>query len=110
MWFGFVTYVAKLISRHALLFSPVFAALRIRDILVRIRMLFQKFGSVPLTTDPDADPGGLNTYGSGSGTLVHWQHSSKVKSHKEVTKTVFELFCLMMEGSEAGSVFVTNES
>ncbi len=50
--------------------------LRIRDILVRIRIL----GSVALTTDPDAGPGGPKTYRSygsgsrcalGSGTLVH---------------------------------------
>ncbi len=41
-------------------------------------------------TDPDSDPGGPKTYGSGSkcrlGTLVHLHHSSKIKSHKEVTK------------------------
>ncbi len=40
-------------------------------------------------TNPDADPGGPKTYGSsgsGFGTLVHLYHSSKIKSHKEVTK------------------------
>jgi hypothetical protein len=48
----------------------------IPDILVRIRIL----GSVPLSTDPDADPGGPKVYasGRGSGTLV--------KSNKEVSK------------------------
>jgi hypothetical protein len=58
--------------------------LRIRDSLVRIRMRIWILGSVPLTNGSDADPGGPKTYGSG--TLVHLHHSSKIKSHKEVTK------------------------
>jgi hypothetical protein len=63
--------------------------------------------------DPDADPGGSKTYGSG--TLVHLCHSSKIKSHKEVTKQYksrffYYFFCLMMEGSETRSVLVTNGS
>jgi hypothetical protein len=40
--------------------------LRFPDILVRIRIL----GSVPLETDPDADPRGPKTNGSGSGSLA----------------------------------------
>jgi hypothetical protein len=32
-------------------------------------------------TDPDADPGGPKTYGSGCGS------GTQVKSHKEITKT-----------------------
>ncbi len=44
-------------------------------------------------TDPDADPGGPKTNGFGSGcgfiTLVHFHHSSKIKSHKEVESKVF---------------------
>ncbi len=52
-------------------------------------------------TNPDADLGGPKTYGSygsgcGFGKLVHLHHSSKIKSHKEVTKQykprVFLLF------------------
>jgi hypothetical protein len=40
-------------------------------------------------TYPDADPGGPKTFGSygfGSGIRVHLHNSSKIKSHKEVTK------------------------
>jgi hypothetical protein len=42
-------------------------------------------------TDPDGDPGWPKTYGSygpgcGFGTLVYLHHSSKIKSHQEVTK------------------------
>ncbi len=37
-------------------------------------------------TDSDTDPGGPKTYGSG--TLAHLHHSSKIKSHKKVTKTL----------------------
>jgi hypothetical protein len=36
--------------------------------------------------------------------------SSKIKSHKEVTKGFSNYFCLMMEGSGAGSVPPTNGS
>ncbi len=73
--------------------------LGIRDILVRIRIL----GPYLWLTNPDADPGGPKTngsYGSGCvfGKLVHLHHSSKIKSHKEVTKQykprVFLLFLL----------------
>ncbi len=56
-------------------------------------------------TDPDADPGGPKTYGScGSGTVV--------KCHKEVKNSRDQgfpySFCLMIDGSGAGSVLVTN--
>jgi hypothetical protein len=47
---------------------------RIRDILVRIRVL----GSV--LTDLDADSGGPETNGSGFGTLIRLHHSLKIKS------------------------------
>jgi hypothetical protein len=65
-------------------------------------------------TDPDADPGGPKTYGSGCG-FEHWyfHHSSKIKSHKEELQNSRNhgfsyYFCLMMEGS--GSVLVPNGS
>ncbi len=40
-------------------------------------------------TNPDADPGGPKTYGSG--TLLHLHHSSQIKSpsHKTVEMKVF---------------------
>ncbi len=64
-------------------------------------------------TDPDADPGGPKTYGSG--TLAHLHHSSKIKIHKEVTKqekSSSYYCCLMMErsGAGSGSVLMTNGS
>ncbi len=72
-------------------------------------------------TDPDANSGGPKTYrsyGSGSGcgfgTLVHYIILQKEQRHKEVIKQYksrfFLLFFLMMEGSGAGSVLVTNGS
>ncbi len=68
-------------------------------------------------TDPDADPGGPKTYGSGSGILVHLHHSSKKKSHKEVTKQKKSRFFLLFllddlegSGTGAGSIRVTNGS
>jgi hypothetical protein len=61
-------------------FLNSWTVLRILAILVRIRIL--TFVQKP--TDPD--PGDPKTYGSGSGTVVHLHHSSKIKSHKEVTK------------------------
>ncbi len=57
-------------------------------------------------TNPDADPGGPKTYGFYRfyGKLVHLHHSSKIKSHEEVTKPMFFLLFLFdMEGSWAGS-------
>ncbi len=54
--------------------------------------------------DPDADPGRPKTYGSG--TLVHLYHFSKIKRNKRSHKTVeikVLFFCLMIEGSGAGS-------
>ncbi len=91
--------------------------------VLRIRILGSVVSYLWLT-DPDADSGGPKTCGSGSvcgsGTLVHWHHSSKIKSHNEVKnrrKQGFSsFFCLMMEGSGAGpgpgpgSVLVTNWS
>ncbi len=67
-------------------------------------------------TDPNADPGGPTTSGSGCGfgTLVHLHHSSKIKSHtlKKLQNSRNQgfsyYFCLMMEGS--GSVLVANGS
>ncbi len=60
----------------------------IRDILVRIRMRIREAQK--------------QTYG----TLVHFHHSSKIKIHKEVTKSrnkgFSDYFCLMMEGFQAG--------
>ncbi len=73
-------------------------------------------------TDPDADPGGPKTYGScgsGSGTLAHLHHLSKIKkfikkSQNSRNQCFSYYFCLMMEGSEAGSgtgsVLVNNGS
>ncbi len=71
----------------------------IRNILVRIRSTDPYL----CLTDPDADPGGPKTYGSGCevGTLV--------KSHKEVTRFFF-LFLLDDRRTGAGSVLVTNGS
>jgi hypothetical protein len=43
-------------------------------------------------TDPDADPGGAKTYGSGALVKV-------IRSHKTVEIKVFLTICLMMEGS-----------
>ncbi len=63
--------------------------------LVRIRMQILGFW----LTDPDADPGGPKIYGSG--TLVNLHHSSKIKSHKEVTeqqKSRFFLLFLLDDG------------
>jgi hypothetical protein len=59
-------------------------------------------------TDPDADPGGPKTYGSGSGcgsgTLVksHKKKSKKSKSRTEIKG--FLTILLEDGGSEAGSV------
>ncbi len=71
--------------------------LGIRDIFVRIRIL----GSVPLTNESGSGCGFRNT-----GTFTSF---FKDKSHKEAKKTVeikvfCYYFCLMMEGSGAGSV------
>ncbi len=88
-------------------FYPV---LRIRDILVRIRMRILILGSVPLT----------NGSGSGSVTLVHLHHSSKIKkvikkSQNSRNQDFSYYFCLMWKedqkaGSGAESVLVTNGS
>jgi len=40
-------------------------------------------------TNPDADPGGIKTYGSGSGTPAHFHNSSKIKSHQPEEIKVF---------------------
>ncbi len=75
--------------------------------------------SITRVADPwHLDPGVAKTwgsYGSGSGTLVHLHHSSKIKSHKEVTKQqksrfFLLFFCLMMQccGSGSGSVRIRN--
>jgi hypothetical protein len=88
----------------------------IRDILVRY---ISGHGSE--SSDPYlclSDTKGPKTFGPyvsvcGFGTLVHLHHSSKTKSHKEVTRQGFSYyFCLMTEGSGAGpgSVLVTNGS
>ncbi len=64
-------------------------------------------------TEPDADPGGSKTYGSGSGLLtpVHFHHSSKIKIHKEVQNSRNQVFSYyffsMMEGSGAGSLYLS---
>ncbi len=94
--------------------------LRIRDLLVRVRIL----GSVPLITRSRCGWGGPRTYGSygfgsgcGSGTLVHLDHSSKIKkvikkSQNNRNQKFFlgtYYFCLIMEAG-AGSVLVTNGS
>ncbi len=57
------------------------AVWRIRDILVRIRIL----GSIPLTNGSGSGSGRTKKCRSGSRTLVHKHHSTKIKSHKEVT-------------------------
>ncbi len=97
------------------------ALLRICDILVRIRIRSRILGSVVRTfdsrirmrirkaqknTDPDAD------VEWGPGSLVHLNHSSKIKSPKEVINQTLNsrnqgfsyYFCLAMEGSGAGSI------
>jgi hypothetical protein len=90
------------------------AVFRTRDILVRIQMRIRIHGSVPLT----------NEYGCGSGKPKNiciriqntgtFTHSSKIKVIKKSQNSnksrVCILFCLMMEGSGAGSVLLTNGS
>ncbi len=79
--------------------------LQIHDILVRIRIL----GSVTLTNGSRC---GQKI--CGFGTLVRLHHSSKMKSHKEVTHSRNQgfpyYFLMMMEGSGAGSALVTDGS
>ncbi len=85
------------------------AVLGIGDILLRSRIHVWILESVPLSDGSRCGSGRPKTYGSGcgSGTLVN--------SQKEVTKQsrnqgFSNYFCLMMEGSGAGSVLVTNGS
>jgi hypothetical protein len=92
-------------SASALGFLYFLAVLWIGDILVRSRMHIRILGSVPLSDGSGYGSGRFKTYGSG--TLVN--------SQKEVTKQSRNqgfcyYFCLMMEGSRAGSVLVTNGS
>ncbi len=52
--------------------------------------------------NPDADQGGPQNYESGSGcgfvTLVHLLHSSKIKSHEEVTNSRNQVFLIIFAG------------
>ncbi len=79
--------------------------LGIRDILVRIRLRIRILRSVLLTNGSECGSGRAEN---------NLHHSSKIKSHKEVTNSRNQgfsyYFCLMMEGSGAGSVLVTNGS
>jgi hypothetical protein len=62
---------------------------RIRDILVRIRIL----GSVPLTNDPApaSDLSLFLIFFAYYFLKVHLHHSSQIKSHKEITKQYVEI-------------------
>jgi hypothetical protein len=83
----------KLVKAKIQVKQPV---LRIRDIL-GIQMLIGILGAVPLTNESGCGSGRPKTYGSnGSGTLVHLQHSSKIKSHKEVTKQQQSRFSFLL--------------
>ncbi len=102
--------------------NQLFPVLRIRDILVRIRIrgtvpLANEFGSWYFREWPSRRQ--LKFFFSNIFCFLllklHLHHFSKIKCHKEVT-TQQELrffllyFCLIIEGSGAGSVPLTNGS
>jgi hypothetical protein len=104
-----VTYLVLLQFLNIFFLLFLFPVLRIRDMLVRIwiriRMLIQILGDVPLTNGSGCGSGMPKNYGSyGSGTLV------KIIKKSQNGQGFSYYICLMMEVSGAGSVLVTSGS